>query len=698
MENKKEVIELAKKRFQLGYEADSENRANAIEDMEFRAGNHWPEEIKNQRGLEGRPCLTVNKIPQNIHQITNEQRQNRPSIKVSPFDDYADVETAKILQGLIRSIENNSNADTAYDIGFDAAVTGGRGYVRVVTDYSSHDSFDQEVIIKSIHNPHNVVLDPYYREPDGSDANWAFCFEDITKDEFEELYPKSEAASDTFETSPDELGWYGDETIRIAEYFVKEMVKDKLIRLPDGSSALLSDIDEMSEEELHELDLSKEVIEELSKTEGAFRDTLVPKIMWYKINGNEILEETTWPSQWIPIVPIHGEELFVDGKRVFEGIVRQAKDAQRMYNYWATCETEAIALAPKAPWIGPEGAFEGHEDKWKTAHLKNYSYMEYKTTTLANGQPAPAPQRVYGEANVQAITQARMIASDDLKSTTGIYDASLGNRSNESSGVAITRRTHQAQTGNYHFVDNLSRSIRHLGKIIVDLVPVIYDSGRVVRILGEDDEESIIKINEIFEDDKGKQKQHDLTRGKYDVNVATGPSFSSKRQEAVEAMLMLSKHNPRVSEVAGDLIVKYMDWGGSEEVAQRLKKTIPPGIIEEDNEGQIPPEIQNQMQQMEQQIQELNSILQQAQEDLDDKQAERESKERIEMEKIRSKLVIEAAKIEAGNSVSDEDLPVLAKEILELRNQIELIKKTQTTGDQIPVITDLESMGEHAHE
>jgi hypothetical protein len=692
-----EIIETAKSRFEQGLEADSENIRLALEDMRFRAGEQWPEEIKKARDMDRRPCLTINKIPQNVHQITNDQRQNRPAIKVSPADDAADIETAKVLQGIIRNIENTSNADTVYDVAFDSSVTGGRGFLRLTTDYCDHHSFDQEIKLKSIQDPQCVVLDPSYKEPDGSDANWGFHFEDISKEDFKAQYPDAKACGDGFDWKDESKGWFRESHVRIAEYFYKEFKADTLYLLPDNSTALESDIKAMDEESRTALGITDELLSELREAKKT-RETKVPIVKWLKICGNEILEESEWPSQWIPIIPVHGEVLIVDGKRVFEGIIRHAKDPQRMYNYWATCETEAIALAPRAPFIGGEGQFEGHEEKWDSANSKNYSYLEYRPVSF-NGQLMPPPQRNFGEAGTQAITNARMLASEDLKSTTSIYDASLGNRSNETSGRAIRSRTVQAQTSNYHFADNLSRSVRHAGRVMVDLIPKIYDTKRVLRIIGEDDEQDIVTVNEIFKDKNNKSKKYDLSRGKYDVNVSTGPSFASKRQEAVESMLELSRGYPKMAEVTGDLIVKNMDFPGAQEVSERLKKTIPPEILANAEDVQIPPQVKAQMDEMGAMLDQVTGQLNQSQEqlvelnkELQSKRMEIESKERIEMAKIEKDLVIKDAELKANQSMiaGQNDLSTLAASILEVNERLDLLGMDEPL-DQVGIAQNLES-------
>lgn len=635
---KDDFLKIARKRFSLAEDAESEIRKLALEDLRFRAGEQWPDDVRQSRDLDRRPCLTINRIPQFIRQITNDQRQNRPSIKVSPVDNNADVETAKVFQGIIRHIEYNSNADVAIDTAFEGAAIKGIGYFRVVTDYVTPESFEQEIFIKRVKNSFSVYLDPGYQEPDGSDANWGFIFEDLTKEDYKNQFPDSEMASmeDWRSIGDNAPGWASEETVRVAEYFYKEFQTKTLYLLSDKS---------VVEEDALEL-AAASGLEIVSK-----KTTQVPIIKWCKINAVEKLEETEWAGRWIPIIPVLGDELDVDGKRILEGIVRHAKDPQRMYNYWATSETEQIALAPKAPFIGVEGQFEGHENQWKQANIKNYAYLEYKPKTLAGGQAAPPPQRNVYEPAVAAITQARMQSSEDLKATTGIYDAALGNRANETSGVAIQRRANQAQTANFHYVDNLSRSLRHLGRILVDLIPKVYDTERAIRIVGEDDSQEIVFINQIFERN-GKPVQYNLSAGKYDVTISNGPSYATKRQEALASMLDLTKAYPQVAQVAGDLMIKNMDWPGATEIAERLKKTMPPEIVADEKEQnqQIPPQLAQQMQQMNQMIEQLTQQNNQMQDAMKTKQMELDSKERIEMAKLETQARIELAKLDAQDA------------------------------------------------
>lgn len=656
-----EILKIARKRFDLAVEACTDNRREQLDDMKFRAGDQWPADVRQARDLDRRPCLTINRIPQFVRQVTNDQRQNRPSIKVNPVDDNADIDTAKILQGLIRHIENNSNADVAYDTAFEGTVQKGEGYFRIITDFCDPMSFDQEILIKRIRESASVYLDPTYQEPDASDANWGFVFDDLSDDDYKAQYGDSEMVSmaDWASLGDQTPGWVSKNTCRVAEYFYKTFKDVTIVLIGDQQG---------NKKVLDKADLPEKLPDGLQIL--GERKTTLPAIKWCKINAVEILEKTDWLGQWIPIIPVLGDELVFDGKRILEGIIRHAKDPQRMYNYWASSETETIALAPRAPFIGVEGQFEGHEAQWKTANTKNHAYLEYRPKSIG-GQPAGPPTRNVYEPPVQAITQARMQSSEDLKATTGIYDASLGNRSNENSGVAIQRRNAQAQTNNFHYIDNLSRALRHAGRIIVDLIPKVYDTARTVRILGEDGEAEMVKINQVFEE-QGQNKLYDLNKGKYDVTVATGPSYATKRQESVASMLDLTKSYPQMAQFAGDLMVRNMDWPGSQEIADRLKAMLPPQIQalegKDKDKPPIPPEVQQQMAQMGQMIDQLTQHLTQANHKIEGKTLELESKERIEMAKIQAELEIAMAQMGSAEAQA-----LLKHQISEIQHRLDLL-------------------------
>jgi hypothetical protein len=668
------LIATARKRFIAASEAESDIRKNALEDLKFFAGDQWPDGIKRQREMEGRPCLTINQLPQFTRQVTNDQRQNRPSIQVNAVNSEADEETADIEQGIIRHIEYDSDADAAYDTAFQSAVIGGYGYFRINTAYSDPMSFEQDIKILRVPNPHTIYIDPDAKETDRSDMNFAFAIETMSKDAYKEAYPDSKMSVMEDWTSIGD-GWADKDTCRVAEYYYRESITKTIVQLSDGST--------MAKELFEKEKFPKEI------TIAKERDTQIFAVKWVKMNGHEVLERTEWPGKWIPIIPVFGEELDIDGKRVLKGIVRDAREPQQQYNFMASASTEAIALAPKAPYIIAEGQLEGHEQEWQTANVKNYAYLTYKGTTL-NGQPAPPPQRNVAGVNIQATTEAMMQASNDLKSVTGIQNAALGAPGNETSGNGIKARQAQSQGSNFNFIDNLTRALRHAGRIILELIPYVYDTPRVLRIIGEDGSQSTVAINtppnpQAPEGDPAKNLSqiYDMSVGKYDVTISTGPSYQTKRQEAVQSQLQLAKVFPELMKVAPDLVVANMDIPQAQEISERLKKMLPPQLQDQPGQQQDPEQMQQMLDQLHQQNQtltaHLNSATQNIQQNLSVQQANNQSKEKIaqltysakmaeldiERQRIQASLVTAQATIDAKRADAgiDRQIEILSSQM-----------------------------------
>lgn len=639
-EKDKDFIKLALDRFHLAAEAESQIRKAMLEQLKFRAGDQWPDQIKNDRIMAMRPCITINQIPKFVRQVTNDARQNRPAIKIMPTAD-ATQDTADIIAGMCRQIQAASQADVAYDTACDMQASIGLGYFRVLTDYCYEDSFDQDILIKRIKNPFTVYFDPSAQEHDYSDAEWCFIVEDVPRADFLAEYDGPLAADYQLASIGDNaMDWMGEDYIRRAEYFHVVKTRKKIYLLADKRV-----IDEEQKAQLDEGGIEYQVVNE--------RETVIREVKWAKITAFEVLEENDWAGKFIPVIPVLGEDYDIDGKRVIRGMVADAMDPQRMYNYHSTAFTEALALAPKAPFVMAEGQDEGYERFWENANTKNYSRLIYKPITIG-GQLAPAPQRNVAEPPVQAMALAIRQAADDLKGTTGIYDASLGARSNEQSGRAILARQKEGDVANFHYIDNLSRSIRYLGVILVDLIPKIYDAERIVRILHEDGESELVTINAKTKDKKGVEKIYDVTAGKYDVAVSTGPSFTTRRQEAAESMIQVTQAYPKMMDVAGDVLVRNMDWPGASEVADRLKKLLPPQLQDQEGADAIPPQVQAQMQQMQQMIQALTESLNKTQDVIDNRSAELLSKERIATQNNQTKIILE--RMQQGHEVNLEML------------------------------------------
>jgi hypothetical protein len=568
-----------------------------LEDLKFASGDQWPVEIQNSRNLEARPCLTINKIDAYVRQVTNQQRQQRPRIKVHGMNSQSDAKIAEILTGICRHIEVNSDADHSYDNAFNYAVRCGFGYWRVKTDYVREDSFDQEIYIEPIHNPFTVYFDPNSTLPDGSDAEKCLITQVVPKKTFEKMYPDAETGVGFTQkgTGDTNAEWVMKEDIRIAEYWYTERKSDKLCLLSDGSKVFRSDLP--SDKDL--LARGLVVIDE--------RPTLKKQIKMIKCTAMEVLEEGDWASKYIPIIPVYGEEFVVDNKRKKYGLVRMAKDSQRMYNFWKTALTESVALAPKAKWLLAEGQDEGHENEWAQANIKSMPVLRYKQKDI-EGVPAPVPTRIQPEAPPAGIIQAADGINSDMQAVLGIFDANQMATGNIS-GKALNGQQQQIDLTNFHYYDNLTRSIKHTARIILDLIPKIYDQARVMRIIGDDGKPDLVEINKRQQDEYGVDKiLNDVTVGEYDVVMDTGPGYNSKRIEAVNSMMPLLSADPNLISVAGDLIFRNMDFPGADVIADRLAASNP--LAQIDEKSPIPPQVQMQLKQSQATIQQLQQQLQ----------------------------------------------------------------------------------------
>jgi hypothetical protein len=615
--DKSDMLSTMRSRFTMAISAYSESREDELDDLRFMAGSpdnqwQWPADVLATRGsvqgqtINARPCLTINKLPQHVRQVTNQQRQNRPSGKVIPADDNADVAVAEVFDGIIRHIEYMSDADVAYDTACDNQVTYGEGYIRLLTEYAREDSFDQDLRIGRVRNSFSVYMDPTIQDPCGSDAQWCFITEDLLKAEYERMFPDAQPISSIMATGIGDQSmsqWISENTVRIAEYFYLDHQKATLNLYPGNVTAFKGSPQDAQLKAMFEKPVRTRVVDRR-------------KVMWVKTNGYEVLDEREWLGKYIPVVRVVGNEFEVDGRLFVSGLVRNAKDAQRMYNYWTSQEAEMLALAPKAPFVAYGGQFEGYEMQWKTANTTNWPYLEVNPdVTDGAGNVLPLPQRSQPPMAQTGLIQAKMGAAEDIKSTTGQYNASLGQQGNERSGKAILARVQEGDTGTYHYVDNLGRAIRHITRQLVDLIPKVYDTERIARIIGVDGEVGMAKINpqqpeavRAIQDAAGNviEKIYNPTVGIYDVVITTGPSYLTKRQEAVEAMANILQTSPQLWQVAGDLFIKNMDWPGAQEMSDRFRKILDPKVLAEDDKS---PELQSAQQMIEALTQQLNQTM-----------------------------------------------------------------------------------------
>ena len=592
-----DLLKEIRERYDEGWSADVANREAMESDLRMVAGDQWPEDVRLERegATQPRPCITENLLPQFVRQVANDMRANPPAVKVIPGAGGASKPVAEILTGMVRNIEAKSATKRPYVTAGASAARCGIGHWRVLTDYTSETSFEQEILLEPIHNPFAVVWDPCAIMATREDANWCFVIEEMSEAEFAQQYPKAQPVS--FDGKDNEA-WFSAwlngsrKTIRVAEYWRKIREPATVCMLMDGTSGYKDDLPK----ELHSM-----IVQE--------RESDRVRIEVTKTNGYEVLEETqVWAGRYLPIVPVVGEEYSVGEQRVRHSVIRFAKDSQQLYNYWLSTQTEHLALQPKAPYVATAKQVAKYADVWKTANTDNHSVLIYDVDTDA---PNSRPQREMPPTSSVAFTEQVRRAADSLKATTGIYEASLGEQGNEKSGKAIMARQREGDVGTFEFRDNLNASVEHTGRILIDLIPIIYDTQRMVRILGEDGEEDFAEINKPEVDEMGQpvldpqtgqpRVENDLKAGEYGVFVRSGPSYTTRRQEAAESMMQFVQTAPQSAQMVLDLIAKNMDWPGADQFAERFKKMLPPQIQPETDD----PEEQAQRQQAAQQAAEV---------------------------------------------------------------------------------------------
>lgn len=601
-DNDKAILDLARKRMDDAQTSEMPHRERAVIDLKMNTGDQWDEAARAEREGDNRPCLTVNILAQNVRQVTGQIRSINPAIRVSPGDSIASKDVADIIEGMVRAIENRSDASSVYEAGAESAASCSIGHWRILTQYCDGDTFDQEALIKRIHNPFAVFFDPFAKDPTRKDAKWAFIVEEMHKDVFKETYPDADTNDFTSEHRASEFShWSKGDAVVVAEYF-------------------------WVEDEEHEIG----IMESGQIMRGPFpkglkptktRKVKTPTVQWAKISGSEILEgPSVFPGKYIPIVAVTGEEWHLGETTYRSSVNRFALDSQVIFNYAESTQVEVIAMQPKAPFMVTAKQVGKHTEMWNTMGQKNRPYVLYDADPLAG-----APQRVQPPVSSEALMTQSQMAAENIKRTTGIYDASLGARSNETSGVAINARKEESQNSTSIYADNMVKAIAHTGEILIGIISKIYDARRIVAILGEDGQEKMQVINDMMMDESGQHPVNDVTIGKYSARVQVGASYSSRREQAADGMFRFLEVFPDAAPVTGDLMAKMQDWPEADRVAERLRKMLPPGIAEESDEEMTPEQQQAKAQAMQSQQQEQQAM--QAAQQVEMKKAQAEADE-----------------------------------------------------------------------
>jgi uncharacterized protein YgiM (DUF1202 family) len=618
--NDDDVIDKAKKRYEYAKSAWATIYDKAKEDLHFLSDEpfaQWDEQEAYTRNQVGRPALQIDQLGQFVRQVVNDIRMNTPTIKVIPVGDGADIETSEMMQGRIRSIEYKSNADSAYDTASDFSVKSSIGFITVDHDYCDDGGFEQELKINRVINPFAILLDPDSIQADGSDAKWGFIFEQITRSEFENLYPDAALQGFSDEKPRNDEK---DDSIQIARYYTIEEESKKVGLLPDGRIEEIKD------------GVAYKITRTIKKS----------KVKCYKLSAKDILEETTFPGRYIPIVPVYGEEAWIDGERNIYSLIRRSKQAQYMYNLWKSLETELLLKQQQAPVQAAVGQMRDFEVDWKNPEK---AMVLYYHQTDVDGNPAPAPQRLQPPTIPTGVVNASQGAENDIRKTLGMYNAQVGKREGSISGIALEQLDRSGDVATYHFGDNLVRSITHVGKILVCALPEIEDTARVVQIIDKEEEPKSIGINGARTPEQ--ERDYYFTKGKHDVRVITGASYTTQRQEAARLYSETVKAMPDLMPIIGDLVFKYQDSPGAQAISERLKKTIDPKFLQDDkNQDPMVTQLNSQLQQV---TMEAQQTIQQLQSELKSKQAEMQLKQKDQQLKAQSeglKIEVERAKLE----------------------------------------------------
>lgn len=593
-----------------------------------------------------RPRLSISKIDQPIQLILNQERAAHLGVQVHPLSETADSDTAEEIQDIYRGIERDSFADLARTWAYERGVKAGWGVYRVLAEYANEDNdgpglHDQKIVIKRVLDQRTVLLDPFATEPDWSDGKKALVYEMMPFDRYQDEYGKSSLANfdpADFDGMNEELveGWWtgaedGGRRIRLAEYFYLEF-------------------------------------EPVEKSfSGKPRTIQEPRVRWCKVNGVEVLEEATLPGRYIPIIPVLGQELQAfDDERRFFGVISRAKDAQRLLNIEVSNAVGKDALATKVPWLVAEGQEEGHEQEFELSTVRNLSMIRYKPTSL-NGQPVEPPRRMLESPDLSSSLLLIQQANDYIQATTFTYDPSLGKQARGNKPAkAILAEQQQSEQGNSNYLDNLARAMRHEARVVLGMIPAIYDRpGRIVKAVdGEDNEKSVMINAPFIEGPDGrpmpappdgqapqgqkpkKSKLIDLRKGVYGVSVTIGKSHRSRLEHGSDALGQLIQAAPELMPILGPTWLSFQDFPGHQEAADLLKKMQPPALTQGEDGEPSPEELQAKLQQQGQMLELAKQEIDQMKQALETKQVEQQGKIAAEQAKGQTSAQLEQMKAE----------------------------------------------------
>lgn len=688
-----EILLEAKKRFKACENWESQARTWFNYDYKFANADsnnmyQWDGWVTGDRQTAGRPCLTINKTQQHNLQIINDGKQNKPGITIRPVGDEASFEAAQVFQEVVRHIEYISSAENVYDSAAEFQVNAGWGYWRVSVE-KINGSFDKEIFIRRIKDPRNVYLDFNINEVDGSDAWYGFIFDDMPKDLYEAKHPKFKDVGNVAFSSNDYPGWLQGETIRVAEYYRKSQKEDKLVYciLPLTGEEIgpvkWSELDTESRASINEIKANPEA-------NYREQEELSEEIYCYKIAGNRIIDKKFWLGKYVPIIRLPGTETVIDGVWDCKGHTRALLDPQRIYNVNSSANVEFGALQTKSPLTASPAAIEGHEELYGRMNIDNASVLLYNEYD-EEGRKLSPPARMVAPQASPAYVQQMQIAQNEMMMVSGQYQAQMGENENAKSGIAINARQRQGDRATYHFIDNQAIAIRFTGKILIDLIPKIYDTKRVLRIEAKDNSIMNVTIDPNAKQPYEKKEAEGVPQndnhqqivdiifnpsvGIYDVQSDTGPSFATRRQEAFNALTQIAAQNKDFMGIAGDILWKVADFPEAQVLAQRWRKIIPKNITGDAMDPAIEETMNQAASQIEAQLAHITKLTQ----ELEDKNRElfvKESKAELDWTKTAVQEMREDFKAmterltavgNAGPGISVEQLgPIIRQTLIEI--------------------------------
>ena len=645
-----DILETGKELFIKATDSWQKNRQEALADLKFYSGDQWTAELNRNGTASAEPTLTVNRLPQFVKQIENALQKQQISINVYPTDEQGSEDTAQIFSGIIRDIERKSYAQSQYihAAGECGAMVPGFGFLKLDTKYTGSRGFNQEIRIVSPIDPFKILPDGDSVEPDGSDAQFWFEFDDYSTDAYTRAFPNSKiTTSDLSSPGAAMSKWVGTNGIRVVKYWYKEELEAIEYLMDDGSVTINQGIynpnDTEEEERGPDFDGSDDSGITNEKVILRSRNVIQTKIKWVIFNGVEILDKGEWADDEFPFVSIYGPTLIVDGEKQTRGIIHFAKEPQKMLNYMASTVAKRIGSANKAPWIADIKAIKGYENQWKTANTTSWSVLPYNSIDPDNpNRPLAPPVRADQTGQINDALAAAIKYENDMKACLGIYDAGLGATPNDQSGVAIKTLAEQGQNSNAHFSDALQRGIQRLGYLLIKLIPKIYDTPRAIRIIGADNTEELVKINQIFMEN-GIQKEYNLGSGEYGVSISAGPAYATKKSQSLDQITRLLAGDKEVLPLIQDILVGEMDFDKAGVIQARLKKYLmmkQPGIVDEGPMKDVPPQLQAAMTQSQEMIHKLVDELQSTHAELQQLQMEKATKtleHQFKMEEIAAK-------------------------------------------------------------